>query len=148
MSQSGVSGPVVLQPNYGSSGGVVTLTDASYTVSANQSGCVFFAPVTTAARTITLPSVVAGKGAHFRFIFTAKAAGANDWAITTGSADLVALSLGFTGAFIVVPATGTTCTRSVNANTNAGDFVDMYCDGSKYYIFAVGYGNAATFVVA
>jgi len=125
-------------------------------VTTAQSGSVIMAPQSTGSATlIQLPSPAVGL--NYKVIFTTVADGTNSCSIgvgangTAGTLGGVILNVA-AGAFtsaIAVSSSNKLITRSATAaNTAVGDYVDLWCDGTKYYARAVGMGAAATFSVS
>ncbi len=121
----------------------VQLPNADYQILAADSGklmLVGVVPLTTGARTYTLPAPAAGL--HYRFQnATAGALGQN--ALIAGGAALSAL---MNGALTIVGAnpvavSGRTSVNFLTAATLHGDSIDCYCDGTRWSV--LGFGQVA-----
>ena len=109
-------------------------TDASYTLTASQSGAVFVATKTSSTQTYTLPAVASSAGATYTFI-CGHASG--EILVTPQSGEAIVITtFAAVGAdadtAIVAPAAGTGVKNT--AATNAiGDNLTLVCDGTKWF---------------
>ena len=117
-----------------------TLTGA-YSVEHADSGKTFFLNAAAGAA-ITMPALKAG--AHYKFVVAAAFA-TSDWVITPSDADKLEGCLTVKGAAVDVDAADT-ITFELGAE-NIGDFVEITCDGSSWFVTGVGL-NASSITAA
>lgn len=123
----------------GTSGGVKSLTaSATLGLSDNRKTILFTPPAGTGALVVTLPSVQ--KGLEFRII---QAAGYDTAACTIDSAE----GNNFVGGILAgsgngYAASGTDDKISFGSATVAGDFVELFCDGTSWIV--IGSRSKAT----
>jgi hypothetical protein len=117
-----------------------TLTGA-YSVEHADSGKTFFLNAAAGAA-ITMPALKAG--AHYKFVVAAAFA-TSDWVITPSDADKLEGCLTVNGAAVDVDAADT-ITFELGAE-NIGDFVEITCDGSSWFVTGVGL-NASSITAA
>jgi len=108
-----------------------TLTGA-YSVEHADSGKTFFLNATEGAA-ISMPALKAG--ANYKFVVAAAFA-TSDWVITPSDADKLEGSLIVAGAAVTVDAADTI--TFVASAENIGDFVEVTCDGSTWFVNGVG----------
>jgi hypothetical protein len=128
----------------------VTLTPAaSVSLTVAQSGSLILMPSDTVGTTINLPALSAGLNYRIIFQATGDATHTTVIQVTGGAATLKGQILNCAAAALtscVLPTT--TITRSATiANTKVGDWIQVWCDGSSYWVTGVGEGNAATFSI-
>jgi hypothetical protein len=117
-----------------------TLTGA-YSVEHADSGKTFFLNAAAGAA-ISMPALKAG--AHYKFVVAAAFA-TSDWVITPSDADKLEGCLTVNGAAVDVDAADT-ITFEEGAE-NIGDFVEITCDGSTWFVTGVGL-NASSITAA
>jgi hypothetical protein len=117
-----------------------TLTGA-YSVEHADSGKTFFLNAANGAA-ISMPALKAG--AHYKFVVAA-AFDTSDWVITPSDADKLEGCLTVNGAAVDVDAADT-ITFELGAE-NIGDFVEITCDGSSWFVTGVGL-NASSITAA
>ena len=117
-----------------------TLTGA-YSVEHADSGKTFFLNAANGAA-ISMPALKAG--AHYKFVVAAAFA-TSDWVITPSDADKLEGCLTVNGAAVDVDAADT-ITFELGAE-NIGDFVEITCDGSSWFVTGVGL-NASSITAA
>jgi hypothetical protein len=117
-----------------------TLTGA-YSVEHADSGKTFFLNAAAGAA-ITMPALKAG--ANYKFVVAAAFA-TSDWVITPSDADKLEGCLTVNGAAVDVDAADT-ITFELGAE-NIGDFVEITCDGSTWFVTGVGL-NASSITAA
>ena len=117
-----------------------TLTGA-YSVEHADSGKTFFLNAAAGAA-ISMPALKAG--AHYKFVVAA-AFDTSDWVITPSDADKLEGCLTVNGAAVDVDAADT-ITFELGAE-NIGDFVEITCDGSSWFVTGVGL-NASSITAA
>ena len=117
-----------------------TLTGA-YSVEHADSGKTFFLNAAAGAA-ISMPALKAG--AHYKFVVAAAFA-TSDWVITPSDADKLEGCLTVNGAAVDVDAADT-ITFELGAE-NVGDFVEITCDGSSWFVTGVGL-NASSITAA
>ena len=117
-----------------------TLTGA-YSVEHADSGKTFFLNAANGAA-ITMPALKAG--AHYKFVVAATF-DTSDWVITPSDADKLEGCLTVNGAAVDVDAADT-ITFELGAE-NVGDFVEITCDGSTWFVTGVGL-NASSITAA
>ena len=117
-----------------------TLTGA-YSVLHADSGKTFFLNAAGGAA-ISMPALKAG--AHYKFVVAAAFA-TTDWVITPSDADKLEGCLTVNGAAVDVDAADT-ITFEEGAE-NIGDFVEITCDGSTWFVTGVGL-NASSITAA
>jgi len=117
-----------------------TLTGA-YSVEHADSGKTFFLNAAAGAA-ISMPALKAG--AHYKFVVAAAFA-TSDWVITPSDADKLEGFLTVNGAAVDVDAADT-ITFEEGAE-NIGDFVEITCDGSTWFVTGVGL-NASSITAA
>jgi len=117
-----------------------TLTGA-YSVEHADSGKTFFLNAAAGAA-ISMPALKAG--AHYKFVVAAAFA-TSDWVITPSDADKLEGCLTVNGAAVDVDAADT-ITFELGAE-NIGDFVEITCDGSSWFVTGVGL-NASSITAA
>lgn len=102
------------------------------TLTAADSGKVFFLVQAGGARTATLPALE--NGLNFKFIVTTAAAG--NWSISTAQAadDFVGSVVAGDGNAGDSAADADTLVRFVGGTAAAGDQVELECDGTDWYI--------------
>ena len=125
--------------NYIQSKSSVVLPYAATTINLSDSGKLLVTPQTAAAVgvTYTLPAVASSAGAHFRFVNGAPAALSGSVTITAPANTLRGMvSQGPVGAPSSVSVTNSTSILFVTAASIRGDCIDIYCDGSAYYVNA------------
>ena len=83
-------------------------------------------------------------GAHYKFVVAAAFA-TSDWVITPSDADKLEGCLTVNGAAVDVDAADT-ITFELGAE-NIGDFVEITCDGSSWFVTGVGL-NASSITAA
>lgn len=108
-----------------------TLTGA-YSVEHADSGKTFFLNAAAGAA-ISMPALKAG--AHYKFVVAAAFA-TTDWVVTPSDAGKLEGSLVVAGAAVDVAA-GNSFTFELGAE-NVGDFVEVTCDGSTWFVNGVG----------
>lgn len=117
------------------------------TITAAQSGQIFFLPTNTGASVVSLPALAVGLNYKFMASGVGAAAG---YAITSTGANM------FTEIIANIPA-GTTSAHAVGrttlttgaaANLLAGDYATFVCDGTNWYVTALSSGAAAGWVAA
>jgi hypothetical protein len=119
-------------------------TTNAFTVSANNSGCVYTVPANGANATITLP--VPQAGLNYKFVLSAN--GTHTVAIGTNSAATIIYGIGLTPVFAattLVKAYAGAATATVPAAALLGDSVDLTSDGTNWYIFAQSQNNTTAF---
>ncbi len=114
----------------------ILLPNANYTVSAIDTGKLFFIPVVTGARQINLPAVQIGL--HFRFMVKAGAAALGfDVSIVPPTVATVY------GLLITQGVTAITIAGAIQNASNGvifdstavtGDWLDVYCDGTYWHV--------------
>lgn len=92
----------------------------------------------TASSAVAIDINYTDKGSYYKFIIKEDTAGD----ITIAVPNLVALMISDDGSVSVVEGTGTTLTIPTGAN--AGTYVDLLCDGSKWYARGMSAGSAFT----
>jgi hypothetical protein len=117
-----------------------TLTGA-YSVEHADSGKTFFLNAANGAA-ISMPALKAG--ANYKFVVAA-AFDTSDWVITPSDADKLEGCLTVNGAAVDVDAADT-ITFELGAE-NIGDFVEITCDGSTWFVTGVGL-NASSITAA
>ena len=129
--------------------GVILFSDFSEVVTeanvitAAESGTVFFLNSATEFAS-TLPAVQAGL--HFTFIITAAPSGANYTVVTNGGADVIQGQAVVNGS--AVPAVNEDSINFVSAAAAVGDYVELWCDGTNWYVAGQGVAaGAITFTV-
>lgn len=105
---------------------------AAKTLVKGDSGKVFFLDAAAGA-TITLPALAAG--INFRFIVADNFATSN-WVIDSAEGDNIEGSLVVAGAAVVAGAEDQI--NFVASAESKGDFVDMYCNGTNWFVSGVG----------
>jgi len=129
--------------------GVILFSDfsedvtASNVITADESGSVFFLNSGTEFAS-TLPAPVAGL--HFTFIVKAAPSGANYTIVTNGGSNIIQ------GQAVVncaaVPAVDEDSINLVSAAAAVGDDVELWCDGTNWYVAGQGVAaGAITFTV-
>lgn len=113
----------------------VSITGASYTVTAEQTGTNFLLNL-AAGIAITLPAPAAGL--NYRFTTAAAFATTNYTIGTDGGANIIEGSILVAGAIVDADARDTI--NFVATAENIGDFVDVWSDGTSWFVF----GNALT----
>jgi hypothetical protein len=134
-----------MQAVNGPSSAPVVVTDAAtYTVSASDSGKLHVVPDLTADITIKLPAEAAGL--HYKFIYGGAAADAQDWLITSESDTNYFVGGGLhvdsdagAGADECVPvfSDGNSNSKLTVLTPQGGTFVELWCDGTKWYVNAI-----------
>ena len=123
---------------------VVTLLDAAkYAVQAADSGKTLLIPIQSQNLAITLPSVQAG----LRFRFMSIAISAFTKTITptnvntlTGTLINLSSAVAVVGVAIVFPiAKSASATVQFTATSGTGDYIDLNCNGSIWYISGLSY---------
>jgi len=109
-----------------------TLTGAA-TLTAEDSGKVFILNAAAGAQ-ITLPAVADAAGQNYRFIVGALFA-TTAWTIRAASNKIQGGVI--VNSTLVPGADENTITFSASADT-VGDFVELKCDGSNWYVFGMG----------
>ena len=109
-----------------------TLTSAA-TLTAEDSGKVFILNAAAGAQ-ITLPAVADAAGQNYRFIVGALFA-TTAWTIRAASNRIQGGVI--VNSTLVPGADENTITFSASADT-VGDFVELKCDGSNWYVFGMG----------
>jgi hypothetical protein len=109
-----------------------TLTGAA-TLTAEDSGKVFILNAAAGAQ-ITLPAVADAAGQNYRFIVGALFA-TTAWTIRAASNRIQGGVI--VNSTLVPGADENTITFSASADT-VGDFVELKCDGSNWYVFGMG----------
>lgn len=121
----------------------VAVANAAYAVTTANTGNVFMVAQATNARVITLPAVAGAAGCIFKFVWT----GAGDntaghtWSITAPAGTLNGtITNNVAGAAVAVSYAGATSVvrTGTAANTSAGDWCELYCDGTNYYVCGQG----------
>lgn len=92
----------------------------------------------TASSAVAIDINYTDKGSYYKFIIKEDTAGD----ITIAVPNLVALMISDDGSVSVVEGTGTTLTIPTGAK--AGTYVDLICDGSKWYARGMSAGSAFT----
>ena len=116
------------RPYLGGSGAGVEALAETKTLGVADSGKVFICSQ-AAAYDITLPAVTA-KGWTAKFILGT--AGANDFDIIGGTADkMVGIEMGDTNTVITADSDKVIFDAS---NATVGDWIEVLCDGSNYYV--------------
>lgn len=92
----------------------------------------------TASSAVAIDINYTDKGSYYKFIIKEDTAGE----ITITVPSLVALMISDDGSVSVVEGTGTTLTIPTGAK--AGTYVDLICDGSKWYARGMSAGSAFT----
>lgn len=115
----------------------INLPDAAYTVSPVDSGKIMFVNTVTANRTYTLPLPAAGL--HYRFINKAPGAlGGNVIIATNGGAAIMNGIIIQVGAAVnatrSLPVAGSVSNTFVTAVSLIGDCVDVYSDGTSWFV--------------
>jgi hypothetical protein len=114
-----------------------TLTGAA-TLTAEDSGKVFILNAAAGAQ-ITLPAVADAAGQNYRFIVGALFA-TTAWTIRAASNKIQGGVI--VNSTLVPGADENTITFSASADT-VGDFVELKCDGSNWYVFGMGTASGA-----
>jgi len=125
---------------------VVTTDAATYTVLAANSGKTHIVPNLTADCVFTLPTPAAGL--HYRFIYGGGAADAQDWTLNTGSDTnyfIGGLAGHDTTAVILYVFSDGNSNSKVKIDTpNIGTAVELYCDGTNWYISGTVHSSTDT----
>lgn len=111
----------------------VTVLDATYTVTAAETGTTFILSDTTEFAT-TLPAPAAGL--RYRFIVGAAPSGANYTVVTNGNATIIQGAVVVNGAS-VLGANEDTITFAASAAV-VGDWVEVISDGTNWYVSGIG----------
>jgi hypothetical protein len=127
-----VSNDVLRQVNV-----VETLTGAT-TLTAEDSGKVFVLNAAAGAQ-ITLPAVADAAGQNYRFIVGALFA-TTAWTVRAASNRIQGGVI--VNSTLVPAADENTITFSASADT-IGDFVELNCDGTNWYVFGMGTASGA-----
>jgi len=127
-----VSNDVLRQVNV-----VETLTGAT-TLTAEDSGKVFVLNAAAGAQ-ITLPAVADAAGQNYRFIVGALFA-TTAWTVRAASNRIQGGVI--VNSTLVPAADENTITFSASADT-VGDFVELNCDGTNWYVFGMGTASGA-----
>jgi len=127
-----VSNDVLRQVNV-----VETLTGAT-TLTAEDSGKVFVLNAAAGAQ-ITLPAVADAAGQNYRFIVGALFA-TTAWTVKAASNRIQGGVI--VNSTLVPAADENTITFSASADT-VGDFVELNCDGTNWYVFGMGTASGA-----
>jgi len=127
-----VSNDVLRQVNV-----VETLTGAT-TLTAEDSGKVFVLNAAAGAQ-ITLPAVADAAGQNYRFIVGALFA-TTAWTVKAASNRIQGGVI--VNSTLVPAADENTITFSASADT-IGDFVELNCDGTNWYVFGMGTASGA-----
>lgn len=125
---------------YVQSNSIVNLPYTNTTISLADSGKTLITPQTAlgAAVVYSLPAVATSAGAHFRFINGAPAALAGSVNITAPANTLRGVVLqGPVGAPLSLSVTNSTTVRFASAASIQGDYIDLYCDGTVWYVSAM-----------
>ena len=130
----------------------VVVSDATtYTMLRKNSGKIHVMPDLTADCTITPPT--AENGLYYKFIFIGGAEdAAQDWIFDTGSATnyfvggLAAID-NDDSAIAFVASDGNSNSKMSLLTPGAGSYVEMWCDGTKWYVHGQVIGGTATSVV-
>jgi hypothetical protein len=117
--------------------GVVEVLSAAQTLTAADSGKIFIMSA-AAGKTITLPALEAGL--NFKFIVGAAFA-TTDWILDSAEGDNIEGVLVVNGASVV--ASGEDQVNFVNSAETIGDYVDLHCDGTNWFVYGVGAGAGA-----
>lgn len=124
---------------------VVLPTAANTTLTAAQSGSVFYLPQATANNVISLPAPAAGL--NFQFILSNVADGTHKQTISSTAANvygnLISLSTGTTNLTLINSGTAFTSidVSATAANTKKGDFIRYRSDGTSYFVEAISVGT-------
>jgi hypothetical protein len=113
-------------------GQVETLTSAA-TLTAEDSGKLFILNAAAGAQ-ITLPAVADAAGQNYRFVVGALFA-TTAWTIKAATNKIQGGVI--VNSTLVSGADENTITFSASADT-IGDFVQLHCDGSNWYVFGMG----------
>ena len=137
--------------------GIVTATNnALTTLTAADSGKMVLVPQSTVADTssasaIQLPTASAAlTGFNLHFRFTAVGDGTGGWRIMSASDNITVLrrvTLNAAAASISVAGFTTANLQrdGTAADALAGDYVELWCDGTSYYAYCVSHGVASPF---
>jgi hypothetical protein len=112
--------------------GVVEVLSAAQTLTAADSGKIFIMSA-AAGKTITLPALEAGLS--FKFIVGA-AFGTSDWILDSAEGDNIEGVLIVNGASVI--ASGEDQVNFVNSAETVGDYAELYCDGTNWFVYGVG----------
>lgn len=106
---------------------------ADATLTASQSGTIF--KMGTAGEDLTLPAVASSNGVHYRFVVSGAVATTN-MTVVSAEGDNIEGSMIVAGA--VVDCDANDVITFVIDGENIGDFIDLYSDGTYWYIGASG----------
>jgi len=117
----------------------VLLANANATINASDSGRIHFTPQTAGAANITLTLPAVAAGLHYRFINGAGGALSGSVIIAGAAANLLrgVILQGPINAPLSVSVTNSSNIRFVTAASLQGDFIDLYCDGTNWYVHAM-----------
>jgi len=130
--------------------------NALTTVTVAQSGSIIFCPQSThnpvagGANTINLPAPSAGFNLRIIFIAAGDGTAGHNWDITSTGANIIGSSVAVTAALAATDIAGaTTITRNaVAADALPGDYIDLYSNGTNYFVFAYSAGAATPWATA
>jgi hypothetical protein len=123
---------------------VVTTDAATYSVLSANTGKLHVIPDLTADCTFSMPAEAAGL--HYKFIYGGAAADAQDWLITSESDTNYFVGGGLhvdsdagAGADECVPvfSDGNSNSKLTVLTPQGGTFVELWCDGTKWYVNAI-----------
>ena len=98
-------------------------------------GKILMTPRTVGAVDVTYTLPALKQGLHYRFINGSTAALSGDVIITAGAADIYgSLINGPTGGTEFVDVDAKTTIQFVDAKSLLGDYIDLYCDGTYWYV--------------
>lgn len=121
-------------------------TGTPYTVLAANTGKLHLIPDMAANSAINLPTAAAGL--HYKFMYVGAAADAHDHTINTGSAsNFYVGAVGFqdsdgTALDFVVSDNNSNAILTIN-NAASGTFIEVWCDGTKWYINGMVHSDTA-----
>ncbi len=122
---------------YVQSNQVILLPDlAGSLINAADTGKIMITPATAVGCLYVLPAFAAGL--HFRFINGAPGALAAAIVIASTAANTIygSVIMGPTGGVALLALNGNTNVSFVNGVSLKGDYIDLYCDGTNWYVEA------------
>ncbi len=120
---------------------VITLSLAvDYNVSAADTGKIFSITSTVTPIVINLPVLQAGL--HYRFVLSALPAGLISVTSPNATSVYGVLINTTINTINTIIKTGTTNTARFNGTAAAGDYMDIYCDGSKWHYAGISSAQA------
>lgn len=119
---------------------VVKLPYAATNINVADSGKILITPQTAAGVGViyTLPALTVSGGLHYRFFNGAPAALNGIVTITAPANSLQGVIMkGPVGGALLLSVAGSTSVNFATAASIIGDYIDLYCDGTNWYVSAM-----------